>query len=268
MRRLDLHTHSRYSDGTATPAEVVRRARAAGVAVMVLSDHDTIGGYAEASDAAKEAGITLRCGVEINTCEDDHLHILGYHIDPGSSALAARLEEFRRRRNSRILKIVEKLQAAGIDITFEDIRGVSLEALGRPHVADAMTRKGIVRSRKEAFDRYLVRGKPGYVPPMGPTAQEAIEAIKTAGGWASLAHPGSHEHGGRLKRLKGFGLEGVEAYYPTHSFENTQNLLQLAREQSLQPTVGSDFHGPGTGRDRIGTFEVEDGLFEQLAERL
>lgn len=268
MRRLDLHTHSRYSDGTSAPAEVVRRAHAKGVELLVLTDHDTVSGFDEARREGDALGLRVLCGVEINTCEHDSLHILGYRIAGEGAVLRGRLAEFRERRHRRILKVIEQLREAKVDISFEDIQGVSKQALGRPHVADAMVRKGIVRSRKEAFNRYLVRGKPGYVSPMGPTPEEAITAIRDAGGWASLAHPGDLDDDERLRRLIAAGLRGIETYYPTHSNETVCRLLRLAERHGLQPTAGSDYHGPKTGRDKIGGIEVEPEFFSRLEKML
>jgi len=266
--RIDLHTHSRYSDGTLDPAEVVRRASAHQVKVMALTDHDSISGFEQARMEGEKLGFRVLCGIEINTCEGDLLHVLGYGIRPDSAALKTRLEEFRDRRHKRLYAILERLRQHSVDISWEDVRQVSQQTLGRPHVADAMVKKGIVHSRKEAFDRYLTRGKPGYVEPMGPTAQEAIATIREAGGWASLAHPGAINDETSLKRLVEFGLEGLEVYYPAHTQATIAKLLMLAGTYRLMPTVGSDFHGPKTGREAIGCMEIGPQLYERLMERL
>lgn len=268
FRRVDLHTHSRHSDGTSDPAEVVRRSRELGVELLVLTDHDSVSGFAEAAQAGRALGLEVRCGVEINTREHDALHILGYGFDPASPRLLSLLEEFRARRQRRAGAILERLKAAGLDLGWEDVRQVARETVGRPHVADAMIRKGLVRSRKEAFERYLLRGRAGYVEPLGPTPEEAIAAVREAGGWACLAHPGALEDGARIEALAAGGLEGVEAYYPTHSRETVERLLELAGRHKLLPTAGSDFHGPGTGRDSAGGFEVAPELYARLVERL
>jgi len=269
VTRLDLHTHSIHSDGTLSPAEVVRRAHARGVEVMALTDHDSVFGFAEAEAEGNRLGVKIVRGIEINTAESDLLHILGYGIDPGSEKLKARLEEFRARRLRRAQAIVEKLRrTVGLDIAWEDVAKVSRGSLGRPHVADALMRKGLVGSRKEAFDRYLSRGRPGYVDPMGPSAEEAIATIREAGGWPSLAHPGTLDYEGELPRLAALGLEGIETYYPTHSNETVVRLLKLALDHRLLPTAGSDFHGPGTGRDKIGGVDVGEEVFEKLMGRL
>lgn len=269
-RRIDLHTHSRFSDGTLSPAEVVRRAHARKVEVMALTDHDSVSGFEEARAEGEKLGLRILCGIEINTCEGDLLHVLGYNLDTGSEAFKSLIAEFRARRERRLAAILDKLRQHSVDISWEEISNVSQETLGRPHVADAMVKKGIVRSRKEAFDRFLMRGKPGYVEPMGPTAEEAITAIRKAGGWASLAHPGEKSVNDEpfIKRLVDIGLEGLETYYPTHNRETIGRLLLLAERYKLTPTVGSDFHGPKTGRESIGCMDVDSKLFDRLMERL
>lgn len=266
-RRIDLHTHSLFSDGTTRPAEVVRRAHARGVEALALSDHDSVDGFAEAGAEALRLGLRLFCAVEINTREGDNTHILGYGLDPSSAGLRVRLEEFRSRRAERARRIVEKLRAASVDVSWEELGASPSRALGRPHVADALVRRGIVRSRREAFERYLSRGRPGYVEPMGPSVAEAISAVHEAGGWASLAHPGLAGEGD-LDRWTALGLEGLEVYYPTHNAGTLRQLLELARDRRLLPTVGSDYHGPGTGREEIGCMTVESALFDRLLERL
>ncbi len=268
MRRIDLHTHSHYSDGTVAPAEVARRAAKRRVELLALTDHDSVDGVAEARAEAERQGLAFVAGIEINTI-DDNVHILGLGVDPASPALAASLEEFRRRRVSRIRRIVERIAALGVAITFEEVEGGSKRTLGRPHVADALVRKGYVQTRQEAFQRYLVRGQQGYVEPMGPTAAEAIKTIREAGGFAALAHPGFIQADQlKLSEWTAMGLEGLEAYYLSHTVGLTQSLLGRASEHGLIATGGSDFHGPGTGREKIGGVDVPDEAYERLVEKL
>ena len=269
--RIDLHTHSHYSDGTSSPAEVVRRAFEKGVRLMILTDHDSVAGYPEALAAGEKHGIQVKSGVEINTREND-LHVLGYGIDPKSPVLSAALVEFQARRHQRIHLVVDQLRAAGGDICWEDVQSVSPkgdgQVLGRPHVADALKRKGIVHTRQEAFKKYLVKGKPGFVDAMGPSAEEAIAAIRGAGGMASVAHPGTIFDLDDFKRWMDLGLEGVEVYSPPHSGGAVRELLAVAQAAGLVPTGGSDYHGPGTGPDRIGGFDASDEHFARLEPRL
>lgn len=209
----------------------------------------------------------LRCGIEINSVHSN-VHILGYGFRFDDAAFLERLEEFRRRRTVRVGRIVENLRAAGLDLAYEDVVGASHQTLGRPHVADALIRKGIVRSRQEAFNRFLVRGKPGFVESMGPTPEEAISLIRAAGGFASLAHPETLGSTRTLESLKAAGLEGLEAYYGAHTPSDVVRSLRAAEALGLLPTGGSDYHGPGSGREKALGVEVPEEAFAAFEDRL
>lgn len=212
--------------------------------------------------------MNIRCGIEINTRLADRVHILGYGLNWRDPGFVRRLEEFRSRREFRARRIVEALQKQGVPLSFEDVRAASRETLGRPHVADALIRKGWVKSRQEAFNRFLAQGRPGYVESMGPSPEEAISLIREAGGFASLAHPKTV---GDLESLEGWmkqGLEGIEAYYALHSPSETARYAALAESRGLLATGGSDFHGPGSGRNRALGVAVPDRVFDRFMERL
>lgn len=268
MRLADLHCHSRRSDGTLEPAEVVRRAKKAGVELLVLTDHDTVSGFVEARDEAARQGIAFAAGIEINTGEADGIHVLGYGLDPESPALSERLEVFRARRQSRVALIVERLNALGVPLTLDEVRGESKETLGRPHIADALRRKKLVKDRGDAFKRFLSYDAEAYVPPMGPTVAEAVAAIKSAGGWSSLAHPGTVKKDIDLTPWVEQGLDGIEACYRAHTGPQTQRFLESAKRFGLLVTGGSDFHGPGTGRESLGGVELPDEQFSRIHDRL
>ena len=269
--KVDLHTHSHFSDGTLSPADVVRRAFESGMRLMVLTDHDCVAGYEQARAQGEQLGMKVLCGVEINTQKDD-IHVLGYGIEWLSPAFIGRLAEFRGRREKRIRAIVERLRQASIDISWEEVQNAAAldrgQAVGRPHVADALRRKKIVRSRREAFQKFLSHGKSAFVDPMGPTAEEAIAAIREAGGTPVIAHPGSLFDLDRFRSWADVGLGGIEIYYPTHTHTAVLELLQIARMLNLMPTGGSDFHGPGTGRDKLTGFDPDDELWSRLAPAL
>lgn len=250
------------------PAEVVARAGKAGVSLMFLTDHDTVNGYPEAEAAAQEAGVELRCGIEVNTVGWGEVHILGYGIRWRDAAFLARLEEFRRRRRLRIERIVEDLRKHGIDVSWEDVQAGSHETLGRPHVADALRKKGIVKSRQEAFKRFLVKGKPGWVESMGPSPLEAISLIRGAGGFCSLAHPETLGERERLVEWAKAGLEGLEVYYSTHTPSDVVRYGDLADRLGLLRTGGSDYHGPGSGREKALGVEMPDEDYLRFRERL
>jgi predicted metal-dependent phosphoesterase TrpH len=238
------------------------------VALTFITDHDSVSGYPEARDAAAARGVDLRCGIEINTIHQDNVHILGYGFRWEDPAFRERLEAFRKRREARIERIVENLRALGLPIEVSDVRAESMQAIGRPHVADALRRKGIVGSRQEAFNRFLAKGKPGYVESAGPTPEEAIALIREAGGFCSLAHPETIVDRSLIAGWKRNGLEGIEAYYSSHRQSQTVAFLRLAAELGLIVTGGTDFHGPGSGRDKPLGVDVPDEVFDTFVERL
>lgn len=271
---IDLHTHSYRSDGTLPPGEVVAAAHQKGASLLSLTDHDTVSGIEEARREAQKLDLAFIPGIEINTAELDQVHILGYGLDVQSPSLKKSLELFRARRRSRVEGILEKLRGLKVPVGMEDVEKVSKESLGRPHVADALRKKGYVKSRQEAFERFLMRGRPAYVDPMGPSPKEAIETIRESGGVAVLAHPGMvsalspGSPDGALKRWVGWGLGGIEAYYPSHSVGQTLRFLEEAGRYNLLATVGSDFHGPRTGREKIAVMKIAREAAEKILEAL
>jgi len=247
----------------------VARARSRGLALLVLTDHDTVSGFAEAAAAApSHCGLEVRCGIEINTRPGDNVHVLGYGIRRGDCGLLARLSEFRERRLMRVRMIVENLRKLGLELSVDEVRGESHETLGRPHVADAMIRKGIARSRQEAFNRYLARGRPAYVEAMGPSLEEALALIREAGGFSSLAHPQTVKDLGPLKDWVRLGLEGLEVHYAGHSPAERKRFADIAASLGLLATGGSDYHGPGSGREGELGVDMPDEDYGRFMERL
>ncbi len=261
MDLINLHAHSTWSDGTLPPERLAAEAARAGVKYFSLTDHDMTGGWAEMEPALKAAGMAYCYGVEISTCLHENLHILGYGVDPADGGLAARLEEFRGRRVARIRKILGLLSGLGIEIPFEELRASGAGTVGRPHIADAMIRRKLVPTRSQAFKRYLAPGAPAYAAPNGPTVEEAIKTITAAGGAAVLAHPGVVAKILDLGAWKDAGLSGIEAFYPAHSASTIREFTALAARFGLFVTAGTDYHGPGTERDRMSGFEYSDELF-------
>ncbi len=269
--KVELHCHSIYSDGTLTPAELVSRAVKGGVELLTLTDHDSISGGPDLFAAAKAEGLAVRLGIEINCAGEgaaDRVHILGYGIDPESPGFAARLAEFRERRAVRSKLIVENLRGLGIAIDFEQVRSGAHETLGRPHVADALRRLGVVKSRKEAFDRFLIKGKPGFVASMGPSPREAIALIRDAGGTACLAHPQTAGKENELEELYRLGLQGIEVTYAGHTPSQVRNYGDWALAKGLLAVGGSDFHGPGTGREETLGIDYSDEAVGPVLETL
>ena len=270
-QRLELHCHSVFSDGTLTPAELVARAVASKVDLFVLTDHDSVSGGPDLFAAAKAAGLNARLGIEINCAGEgaaDRVHVLGYGFDPTSPGFAERLTEFRERRTVRARRMVDRLRALGFAIEYDHVRSAAHETVGRPHVADALRRLGIVKSRKEAFDRFLIRDKPGFVESMGPSPAEAIALIRDAGGTACLAHPQTAGKENELEALRALGLEAIEVNYSGHTPSQIRAYGDWASSKGLVAAGGSDYHGPGTGREaRLGV-EYDDAGAAAVLERI
>lgn len=275
MDRLDLHLHTTHSDGSLPPAEVVARAHKVNVRALAITDHDILSGIPEAIEAAKPLDIDVIAGVEISSrFDDDELHILGYFLDRTDPHLLARLESLRLSRHRRNPQIVERLQELGLSLSYDEVRELAgTEAVGRPHIARVLMEKGYVQTAKEAFDRFLARGKAAYIARELPEPTEAIAWIREAGGVAVLAHPLWVKRSGEALRklcqqLKDAGLGGLEVHYSTHTPQQTSDFLNLAKQLDLLVTGGSDFHGltkpdieVGTGR---GNLKVPEKLLEPL----
>lgn len=246
----DLHLHSHYSDGSFPPAEVVRRAKAAGLAAVALTDHDTVDGLPEFFAAATAAGLTAIPGAELSVDEEDReIHLLGYLIRWEDVALRAALTRFAAERRVRAAAMLSRLQKMGVRIPMQVVERVAGKGtLGRPHVAAALVEAGVVGSVQEAFDRYLARGKPAYVPRTGFTAAEAIALVREAGGVPVLAHPIRSGVLGEVPRLVAVGLMGLEAYHTGHDAADTLAVCRVAEEHGLLVTGGSDCHGEIKGQ--------------------
>ncbi|CUQ66972.1 PHP domain-containing protein [Candidatus Nitrospira inopinata] len=275
MSRADLHLHTTHSDGSFTPAEVIALAHEAGVTAAAITDHDITSGIPEATRTGRERGIDVIPGVEISSLFGDaELHVLGYFLDWQDETLNRRLAVLRESRHRRNPKIIERLQAAGIDITYDEVRAVAgTDSVGRPHIARVLIDKRVVASAQEAFDLWLAEGRPAYVARELPAPAEAIRWIKDAKGLAVLAHPTwIKTPDGTLsdlaRRLKADGLAGIEVYYSTHTARQTREYLALAKQLDLLVTGGSDFHGMtkpdiGVGVGR-GTLHVPCSLVDSM----
>ena len=275
MSRIDLHLHTTHSDGSLRPSEVLKLAGQASVMALAITDHDITSGIPEAVAAGQELGIEVIPGVEVSSFDGrSELHILGYFLDWQDPVFAARLATLRASRHRRNPLIIDRLRAAGLDVTYDEVRALAgTESVGRPHIAQILMRKKYVSSAKEAFDRYLAEGRPAYVARELPTPVDAIGWIREAKGIAVLAHPTWVKDSGDglstcVTALKEPGLDGVEVHYSTHSKSQTASYLELAQRLDLLVTGGSDFHGitkpdieVGYGR---GDLKVNPRLLEPL----
>lgn len=277
MSRLDLHLHTTHSDGSLAPGDVIALAHKAGVTALSITDHDITTAIQEATIAGQSLGIEVIPGIEISSVHgESEIHVLGYFLDWQDEQLNKRLMSLRASRHRRNPLIIEKLQALGIDITYDEVRSLAgTESVGRPHIARVLMDKKVVASAKEAFDRFLANGKPAYVARELPAPAEAIQWIKQARGLAVLAHPTwVKTTEGTLtdlvRQLKADGLDGVEVHYSTHTPRQTREYLSLAKQVNLLVTGGSDFHGltkpdieVGIGK---GTLHVPDSLLPKLKD--
>jgi predicted metal-dependent phosphoesterase TrpH len=260
---VDLHMHSTASDGSRTPRDVVQAAKDAGLVAIALTDHDTVGGLAEAQAAGQELGVRVVNGIELSAVEGDaETHMLGLHLTD-TLVIERELAALRDMRERRGQQIVEKLIALGVMITFDDVLAqAGGGAVGRPHVARALVADGWATDVRDAFDRYLGAGKPAYVAKDQLGMAAAIAIIHAAGGLAVLAHPGPAGTRERLTALAALGLDGVEVRHPGHSPNDTNRLVALASQLGLLMSGGSDWHGAADGPRTIGMMSVP---FEWLA---
>jgi predicted metal-dependent phosphoesterase TrpH len=272
---IDLHTHSTASDGMLSPAELMRHAKAVGVEVIALTDHDTLSGLEEASEEAARIGVEFIPGIEISAENNPGtLHMLGYFIDPSDADLVETLSWLRGGRDDRNHLILKKLAELGCPLEWDEVEVLAGgESMGRPHIATAMVNRGYVATFNEAFERYLGKGAAAYTDRDKMTADVAIGRIRSAGGLPVLAHPQTlaltdDELSDLVRKLASSGLAGIEVYYYSHSPEETELYLSLAGEYGLVVTGGSDFHGPGMIETRLGTGRGNMNIPRSVADEL
>jgi predicted metal-dependent phosphoesterase TrpH len=274
--RIDLHTHSRVSDGTQSPTELVHAAKAAGLDVLALTDHDTSAGWDEAAAAAAEVGIDLVRGMEISTRHRGRdVHLLAFLPDPGYAPLVDALQKILDGRNSRVPAILGKLHDLGIDLTIDDVRRVSGDAaaVGRPHLADALVAAGVVRDREQAFDELLRPGRPAYVDRYAAPLEPMIRTVAEAGGVSVVAHawgrsndPGPLDEAG-FADLAAVGLAGIEVDHEDHGPEARKLLRAIASDLNLVVTGSSDHHGAGKVGHDLGCNTTAPREYERLLAR-
>jgi predicted metal-dependent phosphoesterase TrpH len=266
---VDLHAHSTASDGAASPADLVAAARQASLAAVAITDHDTVAGVRDASSAAARLGVRLVPGVELSAVDaSGETHLLGLHLSD-LDALDGRLAELRDMRRTRAERIVQRLNTLGVRVTLDDVLTEAAGgAIGRPHVARALVRKGWAPDMRVAFDRYLAAGRPAFVPKDRLSLADAIGIVHSAGGLAVLAHPGASATPERLKALAALGLDGVEVRHPSHDDAEIGRLLALADRLGLLPSGGSDWHGQADGTRALGVMRVPADWLDRQDARL
>lgn len=247
VKRVDMHLHSTSSDGAYSPSDVFARALQHGVGTVALTDHDTLGGLVEARNAAGHLGLHFIPGIEFSAEGDLQVHILAYGVTDEMAEVVALVERMRADRARRKPLFLEKLRQLGVPIQDADLVMPPGTAFSRPILARAMVEKGYVESVQEAFERYIARGKPAYVPRAFVAVEEVIGVIRAAGGASVLAHPGAPLYNANEMRTRFLGwvkagLRGVEAHHPSHSEAQRAYWLEAARQNGLFVTAGSDFH--------------------------
>ncbi|MBT8042702.1 MAG: PHP domain-containing protein [Pontiella sp.] len=272
---IDLHVHSIYSDGTNTPSELLELAEQRGLTALALTDHDTVAGIEPLLEAAKDSAVEAVPGIELSAaCERGTMHILGYFIDHTCPVLLEKMEKVRAGREERNREILKKLNKLGYVLLWSDVEDQAGEdVIGRPHFAEALVAKGLVKTRKKAFDLLLAKGRPAYAERYRYTAEECIGLIHQAGGVSVLAHPATiympdAQLKDLVKQLAGHGLKGIEVYYAEHNPANRARFSGWAKEFGLICTGGTDYHGTNTPDLKLGTgfgqLRVPDEAFDQL----
>ena len=257
---IDLHTHSTASDGSFSPSALIAEAAKRGLSAIALTDHDTTGGLNDAAQSAKEKGMRFIPGIEFEIAwnRDGEFHLLGLGLGGQKDEFTRVMEELRRRREDRNLEIVDRMNKAGIEVSYSEISNqIAGHSIGRPHFAAFMAEKKIVKNCKQAFSRYLGKGKPFYIRKVGLEFDLALKIIHESDGIAVLAHPMSlYTAWGKLpeliKSLKEKGLDGIEAWHPSAKVASCKRLEELGRKLGLYITAGSDFHGEARKDRKLG----------------
>lgn len=263
---IDLHIHSDHSDGTFSVDRIITIAHRVGLVTISITDHDTISGLDAAVIAGKRMGLEVIPGVELSTViGSQDIHLLGYYIDPSDRQLLRYLTMFREERYRRAERIVKKLNAIGLPLSFETVlTKAGSAAVGRPHIADALVVEGFVSTTGEAFAKYLGYDGPAYEAKYVMSPDVAIQLIRGAGGIVVVAHPGTYDAESYLPDLLVAGVEGVEVIYPKHTYEQRLRYEFLAETYGLVKTGGSDCHGERHGDVRIGTMHVPYSYLEAI----
>jgi predicted metal-dependent phosphoesterase TrpH len=251
-----------------TPSALIAEARAAGLSIVALTDHDTVNGLAEAERAGRELGVGVVAGVELSATEEDReVHLLGLHLADLDS-IGPALEGLQRARRRRADAMIEALNKIGIPLQIDTVMAeAGSGAVGRPHIARALIGAGWARDQRDAFDRYLGTGRPAFVPKPRLSVADAIRLLHDAGGVAVLAHPAREGTLERLTALRQAGLDGVEIRHPSHSAEDEARLRAIATHLGLVSSGGSDWHGAQEGPRVIGAITIPASWVDEQLDR-
>jgi len=266
VKYVDLHIHTRCSDGVVAPEEIPHLAFEVGLEVVAITDHDAVDGIERAFAGNGYDGLEIVPGVELSaTAGGADVHVLGYYIDWQDRTLLEWIAFFRQKRLERARRMVEKLRALGMDLCFETVLEMANgAAVGRPHVADALVKEELIGSYGEAFARYIGYDGPAYFPKVAISPAEAIRLIRGVGGIPVLAHPGTVQRDEWIPSMVRDGLMGIEVFHPMHSPIVRRYYEALAIKHGVIRTGGSDYHGEGRGRAQIGCECVPRWMAENL----
>jgi 3',5'-nucleoside bisphosphate phosphatase len=266
----DLHLHTYFSDGNFTPEELAALGKTHGLAAMALTDHDTVEGSARMAAACRKEGIEFITGTELTAEQDGiELHLLGYAVDVENEKLLTETARFQAVRQERIREMAAKLNELGVPLQAEAVFAIAnCRSPGRPHVARALVQAALCKNLDEAFERFLKKGRPAWVPKCKISAGEGIRLIQQAGGVAVIAHPGLNKTDDLIPKMVEQGLDGIECFHTKHSAAVSKHYLRLAEEFGLLVTGGSDCHGTNKGRQPlIGSVKLPYHYVEKLKLR-
>ncbi len=268
--KVDLHSHTNYSDGFYSPEELVHKAKDAGISILSITDHDSVNAIEKATKVGEKLGVQIIPGVEISSdLRGAEVHILGYFVDIENKELEHYLTFFREERVRRAARIIEKLNNLGFEITLDDVlEKAKNSAVGRPHIAQAMLEKKIVNTYFEAFNKYIKNGGPAYERKVHLSPQSAFKIISDAGGLSFIAHP-AHMPESMIKELIDAGADGIEVIHPSHSRELVRFYRGIVNEYFLLESGGSDFHGGKREDDeKFGKFFTAPIVVDAMRTRL
>jgi 3',5'-nucleoside bisphosphate phosphatase len=269
MKFADLHLHTNFSDGTFTPEELVLHGQKAGLACIAVTDHDSVEACERVAASCAAVNMEFVPGTELTAEQDDtELHVLGYFLDTNNQKLLAEIARFQIVRQNRIHEMVARINEMGVPLKAESVFALAnCKSPGRPHVARAMAKEGLVRNLDEAFERFLKKGRPAWVPKSKISALDAIQLVHQAGGLAVMAHPGLNRTDNIIPGLVDAGLDGIECFHTKHSTAMSERYLEIADKHHLLVTGGSDCHGFSKGKPLIGTVRLPYDHVSKMRDR-